>query len=111
MVRVIVQCSLFLLEVGFLFFKFEMGTGFDLVVYFLFRDFSLVFDLRDKGFFSPFSFQTRLNSTSPLPTQQLAEATKTLLNSLGGLAQEVSCVFLAIVSRLAVIVFFSSGFG
>ncbi|KAF5917733.1 hypothetical protein HPG69_013570 [Diceros bicornis minor] len=31
---------------------------------------------------------TRLNSTSPFPSQELAEATKTLLDSLGMLAQE-----------------------
>lgn len=58
----------FLLEVGFLFFKFEIGNGFDLVVYFLFRDFSLVFDLRDKGFFPPlFPDKTKLYISSPDP--------------------------------------------
>lgn len=55
-------------------------------------DFRLTFEFRSKVFF--FSFQRELNSTSPFPTKQLAEATKVLLDSLGALAQEVSCVSL-----------------
>lgn len=40
-----------------------------------------------KHFFFP--FQTELNSTSFFPNKELAEATQTLLDSLGTLAQEV----------------------
>lgn len=40
-----------------------------------------------------FSLQTKLNSTSLFPSEELGEATKALLDSLGNLAQEVSHIF------------------
>jgi hypothetical protein len=72
------------------------------------RDF--VVELRNKVFL--FSFQTKLNSTSsPFPTKQLAEATRTLLDSLGSLAQEVSRVFPTPVHGASTITVFVSEFG
>lgn len=68
------------------------------------RDFRFTFELRNEVFF--FSFQTVLNSTSPFPSEELAEATKALLDSLGTLAQEVSCVFPAPEGRPSTIAFF-----
>lgn len=54
------------------------------------RDFRFTFELKNNFFFS---FQVKINSTSPFPSKELAEATKNLLDSLSTLAQEVSHLF------------------
>lgn len=55
------------------------------------REFKFTLELKNKVFFF-FSFQVELNSTSFFPSKELAEATETLLDSLGTLAVEVSCL-------------------
>ncbi|KAB0406415.1 hypothetical protein E2I00_004690 [Balaenoptera physalus] len=50
-------------------------------------DFRFTLSLETKYFF--FSLQTQLNSTSLFPSKELAEATETLLDSLGIVAQEL----------------------
>lgn len=58
-----------------------------------------------------FSLQTELNYTSPVLSKELTKATKTLLDSLGTLAQEVSCVFLTPGGRPSTMALFHPEFG